>query len=273
VLFWSVGNLIVRGTELTGPQIAFWRYLIAAVLYAVGHSIFVGPLRWDDFRIAAPMGIVLAIEIALFFAAIQSTSVANATVIGALLPLLLFGVATRRFGERVSLIVIVATVVALCGVAAVMFGSSGTARWSPRGDAFAVAALIFFAAYFTLGKTARESLSGITLQTHSLIAGVPVLAVLFALDSGGLPVPGGGQWWYVAGLIAFPSTGHLLLSWAHKYVSLTLVSLMTLGVPVLSIVGAAVLYDESLVALQVAGVVLVLAVLSFAIVETSRLQD
>jgi len=272
VTFWSIGNLIVRGTELTGPQIAFWRYLLAAILYGLGHHFFVGPLRWVDFRAAAPMGVVLAIEIALFFVAIKSTTVANVTVIGALTPLLLFGVASRRFAEHVPLRVVAATVLAVAGVAAVVFGSTDGASWSLKGDALAVAALVFFAAYFALGKAARETLSGITLQTHSLIAGVPVLAVVFGADSGGFPVPPSGQWWYVLGLVALPGTGHLLINWAHAHVSLTLVSLMTLAVPVLSIAGAAVLFDEGLVVVQVAGIAVVLAVLSFAIVETSRLQ-
>lgn len=273
ITFWSIGNLIVRGTELTGPQIAFWRYLIAAILYSVGHTIFVGPLRWADFKVAAPMGMVLAVEIALFFMAIKQTTVANVTVIGSLTPLLLFGVAAKRFDERVSPQVIGATVLALFGVAAVVLGSSSGGGWSPAGDGLAVGALIFFAAYFALGKAARETLSGITLQTHSLIAGVPVLALFFLVDSSGLPVPSGGQWWYVFGLIAFPSTGHFLVNWAHAHVSLSLVSLMTLGVPVLSVLGAALLYDESLVALQVGGIVVVLVVLSYAIVETSRLDS
>lgn len=272
VVFWSIGNLIVRGTELTGPQIAFWRYLFAAVLYAIGHAAFVGPLTWNDFRTAAPMGVVLAIEIVFFFIAIKQTTVANVTVIGALTPLLLFGVAARRFKERVSVRVVGATLLALAGVVAVVFGSSTGARWSPAGDALAVGALIFFAAYFALGKVARETLSGITLQTHSLIAGVPVLAVVLLVDSRGLPAPSGGQWWFVFGLIVFPSTGHLLLNWAHAHVSLTLVSLMTLGVPVLSILGAAVLFSESLVFIQGVGILVVLAVLCFAIIETSRLN-
>lgn len=272
VVFWSIGNLIVRGTELTGPQIAFWRYLFAAVLYAIGHAAFVGPLTWSDFRTAAPMGVVLAIEIVFFFIAIKQTTVANVTVIGALTPLLLFGVAARRFKERVSVRVVGATLLALAGVVAVVFGSSTGARWSPAGDALAVGALIFFAAYFALGKVARETLSGITLQTHSLIAGVPVLAVVLLVDSRGLPAPTGGQWWFVFGLIVFPGTGHLLLNWAHAHVSLTLVSLMTLGVPVLSILGAAVLFSESLVFIQGVGILVVLAVLCFAIIETSRLN-
>ncbi len=272
VIFWSIGNLIVRGTELSGPQIAFWRYLAAAVLYGIAHRVFAGPIRMADFRVAAPMGVVLAIEIVLFFAAIKSTTVANATVIGSLTPLLLFGVSARRFGERQSKLVIAAALVAVLGVAAVVFGSSGGATWSLRGDGLAVAALLFFAAYFVLGKTARQSLSGFTLQTHSLIAGVPVLAVALLLDSGGLPVPSGSQWWYVAGLVAFPGTGHLLLAWAHAHVELTLVSLMTLGVPVLSIIGAALWFDEALVGVQIVGIVVVLAVLGFAIVETSRIS-
>lgn len=272
VTFWSIGNLIVRGTELTGPQIAFWRYLIAAILYATGHQLFVGPLRWVDFKTAAPMGTVLAIEIALFFVAIKSTTVANVTVIGALTPLLLFGVAARRFSEHIPLRVVGATALAVGGVAVVVFGSTEGASWSFKGDALAVIALVFFAAYFALGKAARETLSGITLQTHSLIVGVPVLAVVFFVDSGGLPTPPADQWWYVLGLVVFPGTGHLMINWAHAHVSLTLVSLMTLAVPVLSILGAAVLFDELLVGAQVAGIVVVLAVLSFAIVETSNLR-
>ncbi len=273
VVFWSLGNLVVRGTDLTGPQIAFWRYLTAAALYGIGHSILVGPLRWNDFKIAAPTGIVLAIEIAAFFVSIKSTTVANVTVIGAMSPLLLFGFASRRFGEIVSLRVVGATVLALAGVAAVVFGSSDGATWSVRGDLLAVVALLFFAAYFALGKVARESLAGITLQTHSLIAGVPVLALVFLVDSGGMPPPPANQWIYVLGLVFLPGTGHLLISWAHAHVSLTLLSLFTLGVPVLSVLGAAMLFDESVVAMQVVGIVVVLAVLSFAIRESARMES
>lgn len=168
------------------------------------------------------------------------------------MPLLLFGVAARRFGERISYRVIAATVLAHLGVFAVVFGSSSGTTWDPVGDGLAVVALVLFSAYFTLGKIARSSLSGITLQTHSLIAGTPVLLAVLVLDSGGAPVPSSGQWIYVMGLIVFPSTGHLLINWAHEHVTLTLLSLMTLGVPVLSVIGASVFFDETVVAIQVA---------------------
>lgn len=272
VVFWSLGNLIVRGTNLTGPQIAFWRYLTAAIIYAIGHTVFVGPLRFDDFKIAAPTGIVLGLEIAAFFVAIKTTTVANVTVIGAMTPLLLFGFASRRFGEHISLRMIGATLLALAGVAAVVFGSAEGTSWSLRGDLLAVVALILLAAYFALGKVARESLEGITLQTHSLIAGTPVLAVVFLVDSKGMPAPPADQWKFVLGLVALPGTGHLLVSWAHAHVSLNLTSLFTLATPVISVIGAALLFDESVVTLQVIGIITVLGVLTYAIAESGRLQ-
>ncbi len=272
VVFWSLGNLIVRDTPLTGPQIAFWRYVVAGVIYTAAHVAVVGPIRAADARRAAPTALAITAEIIVFFIALKETTVANATVIGALMPLLLFGVATRRFSERIPLSVVVATVLALAGVAAVVFGSSEAATWSPGGDLLAVIALVLFAAYFAFAKVARESLPSFTLQTHTLLIGLPLLLVVTIIDSGGLHVPRGEEWYGVLGLVLFPTTGHLLINWAHAHVSLTLTSLMTLGVPVLSAVGAALVFDEALVAVQVVGISVVLAVLGWAIVQTNRIR-
>lgn len=272
VVFWSIGNLIVRSSSLTGPQVAFWRYLFAALLYAIAHRIWVGPIRWEDTVRAAPTAVAITLEILAFFIAIKQTTIANATVIGALMPLLLFGVATRRFSERIPVAVIAATAVSLVGVVAVLFGGGDGAELNLGGDALAVVALLLFAAYFTFAKIAREQMSAVTLQLHTLLIGTPIILVLTILDSGRLVVPSGTQWWPVVGLIAFPTTGHLLINWAHKHVSLTLSSLMTLGVPVLSIAGAALFFDETLSGLQIAGIGVVLSVLAWAIVQTNRIR-
>lgn len=272
MVFWSAGNLIVRDTELSGPQVAFWRYVIGTGIFVLIHLATVGPLRWRDARIAAPTGIAIAVEIALFFAAIQQTTVANTTMIGSLLPVLLFWIAARRFSERISSPMILATMIAVAGTVLVVLGSSATAIWSPRGDLLAVGALGFFALYFVFGKTARQCLSTFTLQTHSLIVGVPVLAILTVVDTGTIAAPQGNQWIYPLALLALPNTGHLLLNWAHAHVSLTFASMMTLSVPVMSVVGAWIFFGETVGAVQVAGIALVLAVLVFAIMETARLE-
>lgn len=273
VIFFGLGNVIVVDTSLTGPQVAFWRYLIASAIYCVIHLVAVGPLRWADMLVAAPTGIALGFEIALFFMSIKNTTVANTTLIGGMVPLVLFFVASRRFGESVSRQVIVATAVALIGVAAVVLGSSGSDDWSLYGDVLAVGALICYAAYFALGKVARESLGGITLQTHILLTGTPVLLIVSLLQSGELVVPQGNEWRHVFGLIALPTTGHFLINWAHRHVTLTLTSLLTLLVPVVSVLAAVVFLNDTITGLQLAGAAVVLSVLAYAVIETSRLDS
>ena len=267
---WAIGNLIVRDTELEAPRLALWRYVIAAGLYTGWHLWRVGPLGWTGARIAAPAAVAITVEIALFFTAIQRTTVANVTVIGSLTPLLLVGVAVRRFGERVPAAIIVAAAVGLAGVAAVVWGSTGAVSWSAGGDALAVAALLFFAAYFVLGKEARRLLPAVSLQTYTMLIGIPVLVVVSAVTGNSLAPPSTDQWIYPIGLVALPTTGHLLVNWAHQHVTLTFTSLMTLAVPVLSAMGAWMVFDERLTGIQIVGMAAVLAVLAFVVVEGER---
>lgn len=270
VTTWAVGNLIVRDTELEGPRLALWRYVIGASLYVGWHLWRVGPLSLGQARIAAPAAVAITLEIALFFTAIQRTTVANVTVIGSLVPLLLAGIAVRRYGERIPPTVAVASAIGLAGVAAVVYGSTDAVGWSLGGDALAVLALLFFAAYFVLGKEARKSLAAVGLQTYTMLIGVPVLVVVCLLTVGTVAPPPADQWVYPIGLVALPTTGHLLVNWAHQHVTLTFTSLMTLAVPVLSAAGAWLAFGEALTAMQIAGMAVVLAVLAFVVLEGER---
>lgn len=272
VVCFGIGNVIVVDSTLTGPQVAFWRYVIASALYCAGHRVFVGPLRWVDFKVAAPAGIMLGIEIALFFMSIRNTTVANTSLIGTMTPLVLFAVAARRFGERVSGRLIAATGVAMGGVALVVFGSSGAAEWSAYGDVLAIGSMIVYSLYFVTAKIAREAMGGFTLQTHVLLAGLPVLLAISLIQTRTFAVPSGGEWWHVLGLVAFPTTGHFLINWSHRFVPLTLVSLLLLGVPLASITAAVIFLGDSVVALQLIGAVIVVAVLAYAIIATSKLE-
>lgn len=272
VLSFGLGNVIVVDSSLTGPQIAFWRFLLASVLYGLAHRAFVGPLRFSDFRIAAPAGIALGLEVGLFFMSLRATTVANTTLIGTMTPLVLFGVAARKFGERVSRELVAVTAIALAGVALVVFGSSGAAQWSAYGDALAVVSMLTYAAYFTLAKVARQSLSGFTLQTHAIFATVPVVFALTMLQSGRVGVPAGGEWLDVVGLVALPTTGHLLINWSHRYVRLTTVSLLVLGVPVASVAASMIFLNDTVVRLQVIGASVVMAMLVWAVLATARLE-
>ncbi|MED5600085.1 MAG: EamA family transporter [Actinomycetota bacterium] len=274
VCFWSVGNVIVAGFDLPGLQIGFWRLFLGAVVY--GTFFYAGGRRitWATVRLVALPAVTIALEIALFFAALKNTSLANATTIGALQPILLMAVASHRYRERVTGWLVGIAFVAIGGVALVMFGAGGGSGGHLWGDLLAAVSTFFFAAYFVFVKDVRHHLDTFTLQTTSMAIGALVLLPLAAIDAGQVipPLPSWSQWGWLALLLAVPGTGHFLMNWAHLHVSLTLTGLLTLAIPVLSAAGGWLVLDQRLTAVQVLGMVVVLSTLVVVVRRDSRMH-
>lgn len=272
IVFWATGNIIVRSIDLPGTQIAFWRIVTTAALYWV---IVLGAgrrLTWQQFRRSAPAGVAITLEIALFFIAIKATTVANTTVIGALQPIVVLFFGIRRFGERINGRLLAVALAALGGVALVVFGSASQPIWSPRGDLLAFVAMLLFAAYYILAKGARYDVPALEFQAAIWVVGTLVLFPFFLIDAGGFDIPKLEHWKGIGLLILIPATGHFLMNWAHTSVKLSLTSLLTLGIPVLSTIGAALLLDEPIVGWQVPGIAIVVAALAVAIRREARLH-
>jgi len=265
MFLWTFGNILVKWVHMPGVQIAFWRVVMAAAVYVVALRLSGKRLNRRQLRLAAPSGIAISLEIAVFFVAIKSTTVANATVIGALQPLVLLVVAARRFGERVTAALVSMAFVALAGVALVVFGSSFDASWSPRGDILAFVAMLFFAAYFAFAKQARLQLPALEFQTGVWVVGVFALLPVSIIDARGIYVPSGMNWAWLAALVLVPGTGHLLVNWAHSRVRLVVSSMLVLSIPALSTVAAALVLDEPITVVQVIGMVIVLGALALVI--------
>ena len=198
---------MVARLDLPGLQIAFWRLLLGAVLY--GLVLYAGGRRISlhTVRLVAPAGVVLGLQIGVFFVALHSTTVANATTIGALQPIVLLVVASRRFREPVGRWLVGGAVVAIGGVTLVMFGAGAGMGLNLRGDLLALVSMFLFSAYFALVKDVRHRVDTFTLQTTSMAVGALVLLPVAAVDAGtiGLPFPSGTQ-----GVAGRPSgrTGH-----------------------------------------------------------------
>jgi drug/metabolite transporter (DMT)-like permease len=272
VSFWAAGNIMVTKVPMGGLQIAFWRILLAAVVY-VGFLYLAGRrLTLVYLRRSALTGATVALEIAVFFVAIKSTTVASATVIGSLVPLLLVGVAARRFGERITRFLLGISVISLAGVALVMSGASSSSTWSLRGDLLSVVALVLFAGYFAFGKAAREHVPALEFQACLWIVGSVVLFPIAVIDAGGVVVPSASNWVWLFALLAVPGTGHMLMNWAHPRVRLAISSMLTLAVPVLSTVGGVIFLDQSVGAVQVVGIAVVLGALSLVIRREAQLM-
>jgi drug/metabolite transporter (DMT)-like permease len=261
---WSLGPLMVRGISASSPTIVLWRvWLAVPVMVAVAH-LTGGRLSLDVLRRAALPGLLFAASMGFSFASFQSTSIANATLIPSLLPALVLLVAGPLFGEVRSRHQVGLAAVAFGGVAVVVFGAGGSGGASLRGDLFAVVNLIVFTAYFLLAK--RQRMAGV--HAWAFIAAVFFVAAVAVTPwslatADDLGAIGGTDWLLLLAMIVVPGlAGHGLMTWAAGELDVTVASLLTLGQPPFSALGAWVVYDQSLRPLQIAGAVVVLGALA-----------
>jgi drug/metabolite transporter (DMT)-like permease len=262
VFAWGFGPLFVRGIDAPVGTIVTFRVLLAipvaiVVAYATG-----GRLSWTLLRRAFPTSVCFALSFIAGFASFQQTSIVNATLIPALQPALVLIVAFRMFGERRSRAELVYAAIAFVGVVGVVAGASGGGA-SIHGDLFAVANLLVFTGYFLLVKRVRDD----DVHSWSLLAAVFVdtavvivpWAIIVNTDLGAIH---GADWLLLVGLVLLPGmVGHGFMTWAHHYLDVTVTSMMTLANPVVSIVGAWLIFSQALGTLQIASAIVVLLAL------------
>lgn len=276
---WGASGVIAKGISMGGLAIVAYRFSMSAIVFL----IFAAVARPSDrmtmrvLRLCLPTGLALAADTALFFSAIKETTVANATVIGALQPVIMLAVAYRLLNERISRSQVLWSLVAVAGAVFLIFGSSGLPGWSLLGDALAVGALIFWTLYLYLVKRLLTNTDVTTLQLTTAVAIytglalVPV-ALIFGQD---LSLPSMRDFLLLL-LMAFGSglLAHPLMNWALARIPVTIGSAMMLLVPVSATLLAWAFLDERLRLPQLAGALVVLIALGFLTkIATSQTSD
>ena len=269
VSIWGASSTMVKsidGIDATG--ISFYRLVLGAVLLVTVHLSRGGRITWSMLRISALGGVAFGLDIVLFFSALRETSVANATVIGALQPILLAPIGVRLFGEQLGKRVVVWSIVAVAGTAMVVLGATGVPEWSLRGDLLAVGALGSWTLYFVASKQARRQLGTLEYFTGLSVVACVVVAPYALLVGADLSPAGTSDWVTIVVVTVFSGAlGHVLLNWSHEHVPLQVVSLLTLLVPLVATVGAVTFLDESVSALQWFGMAVVVAALAVVVLE------
>lgn len=266
----GIGSVVAKASDITGPVLALHRAWFAMLLYVGLFLVMGGRIKMSALRAAAPGGLVFGVQLAFFFSSIQLTTVANATMLIALQPVAVLLLFSRRFGEVVTRRQVTLSCLALLGVGLVVFGSTDSPSWSPRGDLFGLGALTCWTLYFVYSKQARKTTGAIEYQGLSLIFSSLVMLPVTLIFVGTVD-PGPGKWWWVPAMVAIPGTGHVLLNWAHSRVPLTLVSQLTLVSPVVAVAVAAVVLDgETVNATQVFGMAMVLGALASLVRPRAR---
>jgi drug/metabolite transporter (DMT)-like permease len=272
VTVWGVSSVAVKQVDgLNGVGIACYRIWIGAAVVTAMHLVTGGRISRSLMRRSFLGGLTFTADLVLFFCAVQITSIANATIIGALQPVLVVLVAGPLFGERTRASEVAWGAVAIAGTAIVVLGGDGGGANSPRGDLLAVGALFAWTAYFVCTKTARQTLGAFEYLTGMAIWSAVLVVPLPLIVEGSLGATDLQGWILIVYLALVNGLlGHFLMAYAHGQVKLLTISLLTLAIPVFSAVAAALLIDEPLTRVQVGGMVVVLSALAMVTVATAR---
>ena len=142
VLVFSSSSSIVKWAETPGAVVAFWRMVIAVILWwivIVVRRVSTGrpAPSLETWRRVLPAGLLFGLNITIFFTAINNTSIAHAEFITALSPLALVPLGALLFHEKPDGRALMWAGLTLVGLAMVLFlggaeGGATVGRRRPR---------------------------------------------------------------------------------------------------------------------------------------------
>ncbi len=275
VFAWGMGPLMVRGMGVSGYTVALYRMWFGAPAMLIANRLWGKPLTWVALKACVVPGLFFGSSMMMGFVAVRTTSIANATLIGALTPAIILLGANRFVGERSDLRRIPFALLAFAGLALVILGGVDNEGASLNGDLWAAVNVLCFSVYFVILKKRRDAgFDGWTFLAGVFIVGCIVITPVCVLMADDTRAVGGWDWLLLLGMVLGPGfVGHGLISWASRHLPVTTTSLLTLGSPVISVFGAWLIYDQNLGLIQFLGAVLVLAGLAGSVWEKSSGSD
>ncbi|OPX05344.1 EamA family transporter [Mycobacterium sp. AT1] len=175
VLLWASAfpAIKVASPDLGPVGLSFLRSLFASVtLLMFAPLLRVRLPRRSDLPILFLLGLLLAGYQLLLNWGEQEVPAGTASVIVAAAPLVSVGIAAIRFGEPLTTIKIIGSVLALSGVAVVCFARSGPTL--SAGVVIVVVAMVVQGIYHPLTKPVLRTYSGAELTTYGMIAATVV---------------------------------------------------------------------------------------------------
>jgi len=264
VLAWGSGPLMTRAMSVPTPTLVFYRLaigvpLMIVIAYRTGGRCTLALTK----RTAIP-GIFFGLSMLTGFASVKLTSIANATLITTLQPALVLLVAPRLFGEQWRLKRVSLAGVAFAGVSIVVLAAASTSGASVEGDLLAGVNVVIWTTYFLMAKHLRNSgMHSWTLLAYVFSWASVVVVPWTLLSHSDLGAMNTKDWILVIVMSLIPGIlGHGLMTWAQRHIDVTLASLLGLASPVISTIGAWIIFDQRLRPLQIVGACVVLGALA-----------
>ena len=261
--------VLVRLTT-TGPAAAgFWRLALALPMLTVAAVLARPRASAAGGRAPPPLtllaGLFFALDLGFWHYGIKFTTVANATILANLSPVIVTLGAWLILRERPGRRFIAGLVLAMAGTWLIAaFSRHGAAIDPALGDGLSLATAVWYAAYMLTVRAARQATSAARVMIWSSLFGAPLLlAAAFSLGERILPTSTEG-WLACAGLGLVHVIGQGAIAWALGRLPAALASVVILAQPVLSAILGWIVFGEAMAALQIAGAALALAGVALA---------
>ena len=264
VFAWAIGPLLFLAPSISMNSILFYRVLLwPPLLYLIARR---GGKRIHKklFRSVWLPGALFGVSTIFGFTAITETSVANATIIGNISSAILLFAAPKFLNEQISRRQVLLAFTSFAGVAAIVVGAGDTGGSSLFGDFLALMNALTWTFYFISSK--RRRVDGV--DTWQFLYGVSVIqacvVVPYALATSNdlLQITWRDLGFLIAMTLFSGTIGHSFMLWAQKYVDASVSSLILLLGPVISSIGAWLVYGQNISLMQVVGGAVVLVSLA-----------
>jgi drug/metabolite transporter (DMT)-like permease len=283
----SCASIFIRcaqGRGMPALSIAAWRLVFACSVLLpwalLRYRAEILAISRREFGLLALSGVFLGLHFATWIGSLDYTSIASSVVLVSLGPVFVALGSWLLLGERPGRGTILGLALATCGSIWIGWGDLDGGHNRLLGDALALAGAAFVAGYLMIGRKARGHLS---LTAYiAVVYGVAMVTLLGLAWAWGKPMigfePRAYAWAAALGLVP-QLIGHSTLNWALRYLSATMVAIVTLSEPIGSSVLAYILLHEMVSVSTLLGGVLVLTGIVMAsraeqrIGETARRRD
>ena len=250
----GLAPILVRLADAGPAAVGFWRVALAMPLLGLMALRSEGGVGRPN-RFALIAGLAFACDLAFWHYSIHFTSVANATVLTNLTPVVVTAAAWIFLKQRPAKLFVAAVALAVAGAWLMAIGRGAHAPGSdpPLGDALALTTAVWYAFYFLAISAARRSVGATRVMFWSSVASAPLLLVAaLALGEQILPATAVG-WAAVIGLGVMHVAGQGSIAWALGRLPAATASVVVLIQPVVAALLGWLLFAEALGPLQSLG--------------------
>lgn len=193
-------------------------------------------------------GVCLGVHFTLWIASLHYTSVASASVLVTVHPVILIVAESILFKRSFRPVVWVGVLVAFAGSTFLGIADNSLAEQFPNallGNSLAFSAAVIFVIYFLIGRKIRQHSEWIDYVFHVYFYAGITCAILSIFWVGGLPVITVSSIFVGLALAIGPTIlGHGSMNYAVKYISPTLLSTLILSEAVIAAVTAYFIFGE-----------------------------